>query len=487
MKRYPLHFIVIIIFFLTHGYAENLGLLSLKDPVTFFLICVAISSVALLGFYFIFRSWIKAGIFTSFLLLLYLFFGAILDALQHFGKIHYRFLLPILALLVIIVGIVVARAKQNLIRVNFYLNMVFLIFIVYDLLTITFFSGAARKEVAAIHPTFNDHLTNCDSCNKPDIYFLLLDQYCGSSTLKKYTQYDNSSFETFLKAKGFNVVNNSTSNYPSTILSLTSMLNMSFVAGFTDSSFNAQDYARVLPLLRENIVTDYLTRNDYKFFNYSIFDIQQQPSLFTHHFFPSNMQLVLDKTLYERLKKDLFIDKKVGPFKIQFGIEWETQAIKKANAQAIQKTISTANDKSLQPKFVYTHLLMPHPPYLYDSVGRTLNKEIGDVPDSLLNSYYLNYLVYTNKVVSHLISDVMNATGGRAIIILMGDHGNKHFNPGPPPADRFATINAVYYPDRGYNGYYDGFSNVNAFRVLLNNTFHQKLPLLKDSTAFFHD
>ena len=199
------------------------------------------------------------------------------------------------------------------------------------------------------------------------------------------------------------------------------------------------------------------------------------------------MQLVLDKTFWERLQKDLFIDKKIGPFRIQFGIEWEMQAIKKANIEAMEQTISTAKQKRGRAKFVYTHLLMPHPPYVYDSIGREINKEIADVPDSMLNSYYLNYLVYTNKVVSHLISNLLDATSGHAIIIVMSDHGNKHFYPGPQPADRFATINAIYLPDKDYRAYYDGFSNVNQFRVIFNKTFHQNLPLLKDSTAFFHD
>jgi hypothetical protein len=199
------------------------------------------------------------------------------------------------------------------------------------------------------------------------------------------------------------------------------------------------------------------------------------------------MQLILDKTLVERLKKDLFIDKKIGPFKLQFGIEWEAEAIRKANLQAIQRTISAANAKDTQPKFVYTHLLMPHPPYLYDSLGNTMNLEIGNVPKPLLNSSYLNYLVYTNKVVEKLIEQLFSATKGGAVIILMSDHGNKHFYPWPPPEDRFATMNAIYLPDKNYLDYHDGFYNVNEFRVLFNKLFHQRLPMLKDSTAFFHD
>src|SRR5690349_6379117 len=153
MKKYPYHFLFIIIFFLTHGYAENIGLLSLKDLLTFFLICAALSSVVLLGFHFTFRNWVKAGIFISLLLLLYLFFGAILDGLERLGKIHYRFLLPTLIILLTFAAIIIRHTKNNLRRLNFYLNLVFIIFIMGDLVTIGLLSRG-RNQRSTIHTTF---------------------------------------------------------------------------------------------------------------------------------------------------------------------------------------------------------------------------------------------------------------------------------------------------------------------------------------------
>jgi hypothetical protein len=68
--------------------------------------------------------------------------------------------------------------------------------------------------------------------------------------------------------------------------------------------------------------------------------------------------------------------------------------------------------------------------------------------------------------------------------MLLGDHG---FREGVKKEEYnyvFMNLNAIYLPEKNYDGFYDSISNVNQFRVLLNNQFEQHLPLLKDSTIF---
>src|SRR5690606_9774336 len=60
----------------------------------------------------------------------------------------------------------------------------------------------------------------------PDIYYVIMDGYARSDTLKRDYGYDNSQFEGFLKEKGFHVIEDSRSNYRWTFLSLASSLNM---------------------------------------------------------------------------------------------------------------------------------------------------------------------------------------------------------------------------------------------------------------------
>ena len=65
--------------------------------------------------------------------------------------------------------------------------------------------------------------------NPPDIYYIILDEYPNNESLKKNYGFDNTEFLTFLENSGFYVVNNSFSNYPTTIQSLSSSLNMEYL------------------------------------------------------------------------------------------------------------------------------------------------------------------------------------------------------------------------------------------------------------------
>jgi len=62
--------------------------------------------------------------------------------------------------------------------------------------------------------------------NKPDIYFIILDEYAGSLQLENDFGYDNDEFRIELEKRKFSVVENSFSNYPNTSLSIPSIMNM---------------------------------------------------------------------------------------------------------------------------------------------------------------------------------------------------------------------------------------------------------------------
>ena len=65
--------------------------------------------------------------------------------------------------------------------------------------------------------------------NFPDVYFLILDGYGSTSSLKKDLNYDNSKFIEILNKKGFFVASDSHSNYPQSFLSIPSTMNMKYL------------------------------------------------------------------------------------------------------------------------------------------------------------------------------------------------------------------------------------------------------------------
>jgi len=93
-------------------------------------------------------------------------------------------------------------------------------------------------------------------------------------------------------------------------------------------------------------------------------------------------------------------------------------------------------------------------------------------------------LKYSNRKLLELIDHIRKNSPRPPVIILMSDHGFRQLPEGSDQKYYFMNLNAVYLPNGNYAGFYDGMSNVNQFRVILNSQFNQKLPLLKDSTSF---
>ena len=72
--------------------------------------------------------------------------------------------------------------------------------------------------------------------------------------------------------------------------------------------------------------------------------------------------------------------------------------------------------------------------------------------------------------------------------MFMSDHGFREFiADSVDHSYHYMNINAIYLPNKQYQAFYKGMSNVNQFRILLNTEFNQRLPILKDSTSFLKE
>ena len=65
--------------------------------------------------------------------------------------------------------------------------------------------------------------------NPPDVYYLILDEYARNDALQEYHGYDNSDFKNYLTNKGFHVAENSFANYPLSVQSIPSTMNLQYI------------------------------------------------------------------------------------------------------------------------------------------------------------------------------------------------------------------------------------------------------------------
>jgi hypothetical protein len=325
-------------------------------------------------------------------------------------------------------------------------------------------------------------LSNCDTCQKPPVYLLLLDSYFGSAGLKAYFNYDNSAFENFLKEEGFHISQQSHSNYYYTLYSMASLLNMDYLQDIgTPVIKNHYGYNKATHDISNNIVCRYFEGMGYRINNFSSFDMPGVPAGYHSGLLPDKMQLVTHQTLFYRVKKYLPL------FLLRMG--WVKQAAKNIeeeyllnNTAMMKKTLDYSHLRDTTPAFTYMHPMMPHGPFLFDSLHRRTNimERLSSLSRDSLDNMFLQYQVYTNHLVKNLVLALKEQTGGKAVILVMSDHG---YQPAYEKDKKLAyyNINAVYLPNRQYNGWYEGISNVNQFRVLFNTLFQQNLPMLTDS------
>ena len=484
---FPFYPLLIPAFFLLHGYARFLDLIPLSDLCIYYLVSGSIITVALLLCRRYLKSVRKAAIVIGVCSILYFFFGDIqlailgIPALSGLGK--YSSLIIIFLILISLIAVSLKRSKGNFVRLTSYLNVVFVIFCLFDLIVIVSVFTARKKESKT---EISSDVRHCHSCVTPDIYLVILDEYAGVKSLKSNFNFDNSAFAGFFKSRGFFVPESTHSNYSATAISMASLFTMNKVLwAVKRNKLIAEDHARAEQMMDTSMVTRILKDYHYSFYNYSIFNLASQASRFDPGFLPTQLKLITAQTFATKFTKDVFGSIQAGlGARFRWAEEYHENAFRNGNQRLMDLTLSSTSNKSQKPKFVYTHLLMPHTPYVFDSLGHQVrNKAFKDLRKGEEDSLYLSYLVYTNKIIITFVDSLMTATKNKAVVMVMSDHGYRKHAPYEigKVNDNFS---AVFIPGGDYHLYYDSVSNVNQFRLLFNTMFRARLPLLTDKSYF---
>jgi phosphoglycerol transferase MdoB-like AlkP superfamily enzyme len=130
---------------------------------------------------------------------------------------------------------------------------------------------------------------------------------------------------------------------------------------------------------------------------------------------------------------------------------------------------------------------MPHYPYYFDKNGKEQPFETLLEGKQGNKAAYIEYLQYANKKLLELIDHILTSSATAPIIVLMGDHGFRHFDKPVESKYYFLNLASVYLPSKNYTGFSDSLSGINFFRTILNTNFGQHLPYLKDSTSYLRD
>jgi hypothetical protein len=412
------------------------------------------------------------------------FFGAVHDLFKNWFHnsfiSKYSVLLPLILAIIVTTFFFLLKTSRPFKKATQYLSITLVILIAVDLAIV------ASKFISK--PVTNEpitEITECRDCKKPNIYLVITDEYAGRKELHDIFSFDNSDFEGDLQKRDFHVVKKATSNYNYTPYSMASIFDMNYLKGITNKANDIDNRNISYKTINKNALVNILNSLGYDFVNLSLFDFAGKPGVNNNEFYSTHEKLISSQTLTGRIKKDLWYH-----FVTTFKSHWVQNNWQRELMNVLEKeyegTLKAAEESSGRPRFIYTHFIMPHYPYLFDRNGNQLTFE--ESQQHTRKDLYLEYLQYCNKQCLALIDSILKKDKSGPIVILMSDHGFTKYDPSAIDASyNFDNMINVYLPDKNLLEFTDTISNVNLFRFILNKQFKQRIPLLKDSTIFLKE
>lgn len=333
---------------------------------------------------------------------------------------------------------------------------------------------------------------------KPDVYFIILDRYAATITQQQYYHFDNAEFTANLTDRGFYIATDSRANYPKTLFSLTSTLNMDYLQDLLpqDRSDLAEAYA-VQPMLSNNQVGRLFKRLGYTYYHTgNWYELTQTLQAADHNILPTRHDFIhlnsytrqlLETTIYPPLAELLRLPTDWYQFDSRAQANW-------ANFQVDQiKQLSSQPS----PKFVTAHTLLSHDPYVFDAQCHQLDQLIERWNATVAD--YLNQLQCANQRALEIIDTILANSATKPIIILQSDEGPEamieptghhwKFQGVAQSAitERTHILNAILFPDQDYSQLYSTITPVNTFRTVFRQYFGYDLPNLADTTYLWPD
>jgi hypothetical protein len=329
-------------------------------------------------------------------------------------------------------------------------------------------------------PPFN----TTSSGDLPDIYWIILDGYSRADVLKEKYNLDTQPFISDLQKVGFVVPDCSQSNYAWTALSLSSTLYMNYLDTYIDLPKDNQhlDYLVYQRLISNSPVRQNLQSLGYKMIafetGYPFTEITD-----------ADMYVVSNRNPLDKYQQGF----EVNAFEVLFLRTTLLRILNEVNT----KYLRNLDEKVMTPdlvhfnrvlfdfdqlkqipkvpghKFVFAHIVAPHPPFIFDENGSF--SQIG--AESIA---YPAEVKYVNKRVLEVVQAILSQSKTPPIIVMQGDHGWDMPN-------RMSIFNAYHLPGDSNRKIYPTITPVNTFRMIFNQYFGGKFELLKDTSYFSPD
>lgn len=466
-----------ILFLYAHNVSEMLPV-DLQIPLA---ASAGITVVCFLLLWAIFRDRFKASLGCSAFLILFFSFGHILNMIStrgFFRKIpHLEYTaIAVFTLTWLLILTILMFQKRNMASLVKSASVLAFAFILIPCIQLTsYYFG--QKKLSVIPTSSNATIT---AGAKPDIYYIMVDGYANTATMQDIFNYDNKPFEKFLEAQGFYVPKRTCGNYNSTKFCLASTLNMDYLDKVIPGKRpESTDHAQVIYAIQHNEVAKFLKSQGYEYIHFASGWGGTDPA-------PLADKIIQGGNLNEFMTLVLHTTA-VRPF-------LQSTAIRQDESQRILRIFDKTGliDAVGKPKFVFAHIVCPHPPWLFYRDGSLMPPDDSYTKFQALwfkDPYFEQFLFTTNKL-KELVPKLVNRPRP-TIVIIQSDHGTTVTSSGIKDWDapnnrlmqeRLRNFTAIYSKGVKLTSFYDTMTSVNTFRLLFNDVFGTKFAHLKDKS-----
>ncbi len=487
LLNHPLLFLFLLpAFFLLHNYNELFGFIPGKLILRSSLVIFASIFIFYLLIKYLVHSIEKSSLILFILSCFILFFRPLHGLAINIsgGSIlsSYKIFLPVCAAILIMASRKIIWTKAIPAKTIVFLNttMLCIFFIeIGDSLVKYFALSKNRNLIYPSRPICDPYLPGkVPDSSKPDIYFLVFDEYTNNEALKKIWNFNNDTIMNWLAQKGFYVPARASANYDFTPYSISSTFNMNWLDEKKgQDAWSGRNVLQANQSMSDNELFCILKKEKYNIQFLAPFRNSIQDDGLGAYFDYLPEGQIFRQTLFGSLMKDIswnFRSKGQELSAMKKNAE-ESAALNQKLIGLIKRTADSSSTSI--PKFVYGHFMITHEPHLFDSEGRIELKNL----DSPAFNTYTKQLTYANMVIRGLVDFLLSHNKKNTIIIIEGDHGFRRL-PKALDAFRFPNLMAISFPGMPDADLPSAISSVNLFRLILNHSFQQHLPLLPDST-----
>ena len=311
------------------------------------------------------------------------------------------------------------------------------------------------------------------SAEKPNVYHIILDEYTDNEILTKKFGYNNEKFLEFLNNNGFYMHDKLFSTFGSTVKELNVILNMEYPKKL---GWVSEDYES----LNNNKVMSIFSNQDYSV-------IETNSMMRWKNFSDVDTKLCYDTNFIN----SEFLDQVLGKSIIRYFLEKYQQDTRRDTIRCTFNVLNEITLKTDGPKYVFSHVYVPHPPFLFGPNGENVipdHREISGLQSRENPQGYVNQLIYATNEITVVIKNIVK-NDPNAIIIVQGDTGTLTGTDISKKTMKeiyqaHSILYAVRIPDVEDSDY---MIPVNTYRIIFNNYFNMNYDYLEYHSYLVHN